>query len=400
MKQLKTKLLTAALLSGIFLFYGFQGDKSTPKWYKGNLHCHSYWSDGDAFPEVVMEWYKSHGYQFISLTDHNILAEGEKWKLIPDNETHLKAFGDYRAKYGPEWVKFSSDTGRFSVRLKTLEEYKSLFEEKNKFLILPSEEISDGIDKKPVHLCAANIRSVIPPQKGGSVTEVMQNDINAVLHQEKETGLPMMVQINHPNFHFAITTEDIIPLEGARFLEVYNGHPQVYNYGDETHPGTETMWDQINLTFARKGKPLLLAVATDDTHSYHVQGIKSANPGRGWVMVKAEELTTASLIEAMKRGDFYASTGVTLKEVSFRKNRLKISVQEEPGVNYKVQFIGCKKADGQVSVLKEAPGGKAVFEVDRDILFVRAKIVSDKMKENPFREGDREVAWCQPVIPE
>src|SRR5680860_273227 len=37
-------------------------------WYKGNLHTHSYWSDGDEFPEVIMEWYKSNGYNSVSYT--------------------------------------------------------------------------------------------------------------------------------------------------------------------------------------------------------------------------------------------------------------------------------------------------------------------------------------------
>lgn len=46
------------------------------QWFRGNLHTHSYWSDGDEFPEMIMDWYKSHGYQFVALSDHNILAEG------------------------------------------------------------------------------------------------------------------------------------------------------------------------------------------------------------------------------------------------------------------------------------------------------------------------------------
>ena len=31
------------------------------KWYKGNLHTHTYWSDGDDFPEMVADWYKQQG---------------------------------------------------------------------------------------------------------------------------------------------------------------------------------------------------------------------------------------------------------------------------------------------------------------------------------------------------
>ena len=49
------------------------------QWWKGNLHTHSLWSDGDDFPEMIAEWYKSEGYHFLAITDHNTLHEGEKW---------------------------------------------------------------------------------------------------------------------------------------------------------------------------------------------------------------------------------------------------------------------------------------------------------------------------------
>ncbi len=395
----KTKLVIAAMLVSGFVFQGYAGKKPSLQWFKGNLHTHSYWSDGDAFPEMIMDWYKSHGYQFVALSDHNALAEGEKWKLLPENLLQLKAFEDYKAKYGTDWVVFREDTGRVSVKLKTFREYTPLFEEKNKFLIIPSEEISDGFEKKPIHLNATNAQKVIPPQKGTSVSEVIRNNINAVLQQEKELGVPMMVQINHPNFGYGISTEDMVVLNDARLFEVFNGHPGVRNYGDSIHPATEVMWDRINIAFLQQGKPLLFGLATDDSHNYHAFGSKYANAGRGWVMVHTDKLTSASLIDAMEKGDFYASTGVRLKDVRLKKNQLKISVENKPGVNYKIQFIGCKKQDKEAKILKEEEGGEAVFDLDPDILFVRAKIVSDKLKENPFSEGDYEVAWCQPVIP-
>src|SRR5215475_189133 len=50
-----------------------------PTYWKGNLHTHSLWSDGDDFPEMIADWYKQHGYHFLTLTDHNVLSEGERW---------------------------------------------------------------------------------------------------------------------------------------------------------------------------------------------------------------------------------------------------------------------------------------------------------------------------------
>src|SRR5580693_5839579 len=50
-----------------------------PTYWKGNLHTHSLWSDGDDFPEMIADWYKSHDYHFLALTDHNVLSDGERW---------------------------------------------------------------------------------------------------------------------------------------------------------------------------------------------------------------------------------------------------------------------------------------------------------------------------------
>ena len=33
-------------------------DVDEQQWQKGNLHTHSFWSDGDDFPEMIIDWYK------------------------------------------------------------------------------------------------------------------------------------------------------------------------------------------------------------------------------------------------------------------------------------------------------------------------------------------------------
>src|SRR5262245_38063510 len=130
-------------------------------WYKGNLHTHSYWSDGDDFPEMIMDWYKTHGYQFVALSDHNTLQAREKWKLITKSKTYLDGFDKYLAKYGKKWVVYKEDTGRISVKLKTLKEYRPLFEDPN-FLLIQSEELTDKFGDKQVHMNATNIQTAIP----------------------------------------------------------------------------------------------------------------------------------------------------------------------------------------------------------------------------------------------
>ena len=50
-----------------------------PRWFKGNLHTHSLWSDGNDYPEMIADWYRRHGYHFLALSDHNILSQGQQW---------------------------------------------------------------------------------------------------------------------------------------------------------------------------------------------------------------------------------------------------------------------------------------------------------------------------------
>src|SRR6187401_457440 len=47
------------------------------RWLKGNTHTHTQYSDGDSPPETVVDWYEAHNYDFLFLSDHNI--------LIPDD---------------------------------------------------------------------------------------------------------------------------------------------------------------------------------------------------------------------------------------------------------------------------------------------------------------------------
>ena len=44
-------------------------------WLKGNLHCHTTVSDGDAGPEEVCRLYAAKGYDFLAITDHSVLVD-------------------------------------------------------------------------------------------------------------------------------------------------------------------------------------------------------------------------------------------------------------------------------------------------------------------------------------
>jgi hypothetical protein len=208
----------------------------------------------------------------------------------------------------------------------------------------------------------------------------------------------MIPHINHPNFYFGVSQQDLIELRGERFFEVYNGHPMVLNYGDSTHPGMEEMWDNINIAYHQRGQPLMFGLATDDSHNYHQFGSAYSNAGRGWVMVRSDSLSPNAIVNALEAGNFYSSTGVTLSEISLSDNILRVVVKSEPNVAYKLEFIGARKDDESARVLKTVQGTEAEYEINASDLFVRTRITSDKYQLNPFREKDFEVAWTQPVV--
>ena len=385
------------------------------RWWKGNLHTHSLWSDGDDYPEMIANWYRGNGYHFLAISDHNVLAEGERWIHREKNAGGQRAFDKYLKHFGDGWVEHKVVKGVPQVRLKTFAEYKAKIAVPGSFLLMQSEELSDQFQGKPIHINVTYIKKQIPPQGGAGVAATMQKNIDAVLAQRKATGQPMFPHINHPNFGWAIQPADMIQLRGEQFFEVYNGHPAVNNYGDKEHLSTGQIWDVINAYRLGVHKlPLLLGLGTDDAHNYHDLAVGQSNTGRGWVMVRAESLTPESIIMAMERGDFYASSGVAVDDIRLAKGKYSFRIQPEKGVTYTTWFIGTRKnfkssndlakrnslkpsEAGIGEILGQSQLLEPSYTFDGDELYVRAEIMSSKKMTNPYVAGEQERAWLQPV---
>ena len=101
--------------------------------------------------------------------------------------------------------------------------------------------------------------------------------------------------------------------------------------------------------------------------------------------------------------------------------RFSLQVRAEPGVRYTTQFIGTHRgysastplphpsdsswvrrqySDEIGAVFAEVAGRNPSYQLRGDELYVRAKVISSRPKANPYRAGEFEVAWTQPVIPE
>jgi hypothetical protein len=374
---------------------------------------------------MIAHWYRSHGYHFLALSDHNVLSEGVRWMKYEEivSRGGREALEKYKAQFGNDWVETRGAVGGpdYEVRLKPLSEFRGRVEEPGRFLMIQGEEISDRAEGVPVHLNATNLSELISPMGGRTVVEAINNNLRAVEEQAERTGEEILVHLNHPNFGWAITAEELAAVVREKYFEVYNGHPDVNHLGDESRPGIERMWDIANtVRLGVLNAPPLFGLATDDSHHYH--GTPGSRPGRGWIMVRAGALDAKTIIAAIKRGDFYASSGVTLNDIKFDRQTgiLELQIATEDGAEYTTDFIGTRVGYDAASqprvddkgkplrasktysrdvgaVLATVPGATPSFTLKGDELYVRAVVTSTQPHRDPSFEGQKKQAWTQPV---
>jgi hypothetical protein len=305
-----------------------QNAPASTQWYRGNLHAHTINSDGDSSPYDVMAWYKRNGYQFLAITDHNTFTDPAPLDTNPNDA----------------------------------------------FLLLGGEEVTNS---RTVHVNAIGISRVIPAQNGSTATELLQASIDAVRDQ---AGIPL---INHPNFGWAFTATEMLPLKRAALLEIASGHPLVNHQGDGKVPSTERMWDQLLSAGLR-----VFAVAVDDVHNLREEFTNERpNPGRGWVVARAASLTRDRILAALNSGDFYASTGVVLRDIQVAADSLTLDIDpgKSPGSppHFRVFFIG---QDGRALTVSDDNPARYTFVGGEG--YVRARV----------EDSNGRRAWTQPVF--
>lgn len=375
------------------------------RWYRGNTHTHSLWSDGDAAPEAVGDWYHSNGYHFLVMTEHGRIGRGDRWVTVGDRgRVSNRQLEELRERFGRERVVTRVREGRLEMKLKTLEELREYFEEPGEFIYIDGEEISDSAEGKPLHFNVINPADHIPVQGGDTIMENVERNLAAVNAQRDRTGRPMIVHINHTNWRWALTAEQLGDMRGTHLFELYNGSTGCNNYGDENHPGMDEVWDIALTRRLLRGDEPLYGLAVDDTHNYFEFTPAVSHPGRGWIEVRASELTAEAIVDAVAAGEFYSSTGVELEDIRQARSRCSVRVVPEEGVTYTIQFIGTRLVDGSPGevgeVLQESEGDAASYRFAGDELYVRIRVVSSKMQEHPAAgEEAPEYAWTQPVVP-
>ena len=283
------------------------------RWYKGNTHTHTDASDGDSPAEVVARWYKSHDYDFLVISDHNIFVDPAALAHLVDST----------------------------------------------FLLIPGEELTTRFESAHVHVNGLNVPHAIEPQTDSTLLGTVQKNVDAVRAVE---GVP---HINHPNFGWSLDAEILSQVKNDKLLEIFNGHPWVHNHGGGDSRSVEETWDVL-LT----GGMRIYGIAVDDAHHFQEEfSARRSNPGRGWVMVHAGGLDAGSILESMEAGRFYASTGVILDDIIVTPQRMEIRIRVHDSHKYRTEFIG---SGGEV--LHSTGNTVAVYDLKGTESYVRARV--------------------------
>ena len=321
-----------------------QGVQPAARWYKGNTHTHTLNSDGDSPPDAVVRWYRENGYRFVVITDHEYLTD------VAPLQALFGAAGRFLVIQGQEVTQ-----------------------------ILPDSTHPDR--RRQGHVNAINSSRVVMPQGGTSLAESYARNLAAI---RAAGGLP---QVNHPNWRWSVRLSDMLGLPDSTIFEIRNGHPGINSLGGTDAAGnvalsTEALWDSL-LT---RGK-VMFGVGTDDSHYFTRPWDRSApRPGQAWIFVRADELTPEAIVRAMRRGDFYASTGVTLGDYRVDEKRIALTiVQRAAGddTRFRTEFIG---RGGRV--LATVHGLSASYDIHGDEGYIRARIT----------DSNGWGAWTQPVM--
>lgn len=341
--RLATGFLIGALLVGASPAHG------QSRWFKGNTHAHSLNSDGDVPVDDVVRWYRGHGYHFTFITEHEYFTD-----VAPLN---------------------------------------AMFAGANRFLVIAGQEVTQRVTDsahtggvRQAHVNALGASRLVPTLGVSNVATGMTIAQTYARNGAAIRSAGGIMQVNHPNFIWSVTLGDMMDLPDSALFELWNGHPVVYNLGGTDSTGqvmlsTEARWDSV----LSRGK-LLFGVADDDSHSFKPEDAGDpdlARPGRAWIWVRADTLSRDAIMRALQRGDFYASTGITLRDLRITPDEYRLEIAPAGDRRYLTEFIG---KHGRVLATSNAlrPSYRPVGGEG----YVRARV----------SDSSGRAAWTQPIM--
>jgi hypothetical protein len=285
------------------------------QWYRGALHVHTTESDGRYTPAEAAQAYRTNGYHFLAVTDHNVVTDISSYDdadfvTIPGVELN---YDENAAGMGYHLVALGATA----------------------FLELPKDiAVQDAID------CWADA---------------------AIMH------------LAHP-YWSGLAVAEMMALEGLVGLEIYN-HSADTDLGKAL---ATVHWDNL----LAQGKRWW-GFAVDDVHwlgeNSHVYDVFG-----GWVWAKAEGLSRHALLQALKYGMFYASTGPQIHDFALDDGVVYVRCSDVTRIN----FIG----QTQWGVQRRAAPGQTITDaevrLDKRQRYLRVECI----------DACGRAAWTNPVF--
>ncbi|MBR4748269.1 MAG: hypothetical protein IK083_01675 [Abditibacteriota bacterium] len=285
--------------------------------FKGQLHLHTNLSDGDGDPDLAARTYGELGFDFAAFSDHSVYY---------DPALSVKRKPEGLLLLGAQELSFMCRN-----RMGTL---------------VPFHANAIGIH---AGIRTEEIRDSLARQAGACVTDTLAAG-----------GIPML---NHPNFRYAYSFDEILHITEPYLMEVINMHSGVPNEGSPAFPSHERIWDTL-LTAGRT----VYGTGTDDAHVYDSSLRHRRNsPGMAWIMLEAESLTEENVLSSLRRGAFYSTTGPELESCLLSRDRASVRLKDADR-SYRIEFIGRHGA-----LLKASTGPEAEYEIKGDEMYVRIK---------------------------
>lgn len=308
--------------------------------YKANLHMHTTVSDGKMTPEETKKYFQDRGYSIVAFTDHDVICPHHD--LTDENFLAITSFETYY------------NTNLFGVMdYDFVQTYHLSFFAKDE-----NNVVCPAFSKRYVERAHSLAYVTEEMEAFDFDREYSQEYINKIIRLANEAGF--LVSLNHPVWSLQ-NYQDYGKLQGLWGVEVYNTGCVQGGLPDTAQP----FWD-----FLHDGKNVF-PIAADDAHSIR-------NCCGGFVMVKAKRLNYQTILSALEKGDFYASSGPKIDDLFLEDGVLKIRCSPAQKISVTTERRTSFSMEADETPLTEA-------QIDlNDYLFKTKSAGKEKLPWKPF----------------
>ncbi len=258
--------------------------------FKANLHCHTNLSDGHWTAEQVKEEYKKRGYAVVAITDHERLVahndlSDDKIIFITAYEAYIRNFPFDAVTDGQSHINLYSKTP----------ENKMVYYTPNHTKYIPKEEL----EKLEYHYLVEHREFSVPFLK-------------KMIDDARKCGF--LVCHNHPTWSF----------EDQSYADAYADCFAMEIYNHSSYMGGHSEYNEHFYDYQLNRKRKMALIAADDNHNARSVDDPRCDSFGGVTYILADRLDYTSIINALERKDFYASTGPQIFSLTVENGVFKV----------------------------------------------------------------------------